>query len=390
MYNNLAKQFLLKPEITFLNFGSFGACPKPIFDDYQNWQMMLEQEPVQFITVQGPIYLQQAREALGSYLNCRANDLVYVTNPSYAVNIIAKSFALKTGDEVLTTDLEYGACDKTWNYYCNKVGAMYKRQAINFPLSTKENFVDQFFEGVTSNTKLIFISHITSTTALRLPVELICKRAKELGILTFIDGAHAPAQVPIDLQSLEADIYTGACHKWMMTPKGSSFLYIKKELQNLFPPLVFSWGWESAMPSDSEFIDWHQLQGTRDFSAFLTVPKAIEFMKENDWPLMQKYCQRLVLQNATRFCELVNTKSLCPVSEEFLVQMFSIPINCKDPIVLKNLLYSKYKMEIPVMPHNDKVYLRFSIQAFNTQQDLDLLYAALQDIIATTTLISLR
>ncbi len=381
MSQALANLFLLKPGITFLNFGSFGACPKPIFEDYQTWQRQLEQEPVQFITVEGPKYLQQAREALGNFVNCPANDLVYVSNPSYAVNIIAKGFKLKAGDEVLTTGLEYGACDKTWNYYCQQVGAIYKRQAITFPLSTKENFVEQFFKGVTQNTKLIFISHITSTTALRLPVELICQRAKALGITTFVDGAHAPAQVPIDLHTLQADIYTGACHKWRMTPKGSSFLYINKKLQNQFPPLVFSWGWQSAMPSDSEFIDWHQLQGTRDFSAFLTIPKAIAFMQENNWSLVQKHCQELVLQNANRFCQLMNTQSLCPISDDFLVQMFSIPINTNEPLALKNLLYSKYNIEIPVMPHNGRVYLRFSIQVFNTQADLDKLYMALSEII---------
>ncbi len=112
--------FLLRKDITFLNFGSFGACPKPIFENYQKWQYELEQEPIQFITVNGLQYLKQSREALAKYLNCSADDLVYVSNPSYAVNAIAKSFDLKSGDEVLTTDLEYGACDKTWNYYCNK------------------------------------------------------------------------------------------------------------------------------------------------------------------------------------------------------------------------------------------------------------------------------
>ncbi|MGZ4098149.1 MAG: aminotransferase class V-fold PLP-dependent enzyme, partial [Bacteroidia bacterium] len=138
MNTTLRSQFLLNKDITFLNFGSFGACPKPIFEDYQKWQIQLEQEPVQFIAVKGIKYLEQSREALGNYVNCHMDDLVYVTNPSYAVNIIAKSIHLEPGDEVLATNLEYGACDKAWEYYCSKKGAKYIRQEIQLPLTTKE------------------------------------------------------------------------------------------------------------------------------------------------------------------------------------------------------------------------------------------------------------
>jgi len=232
--NNLSSYFLLNPNITFLNFGSFGAAVKPVFEKYQQLQLELEQEPVQFITVKGLRYLQQSREALAAYINCSADDVVYITNPSYGANIIAKSFPLAEGDEILTTDLEYGACDKTWNYYCEKAGARYVRQPINFPLTTKEDFVEQFFKGLTPKTKMVFISHITSSTGLRLPVEAICAKAKEYGLITFVDGAHAPGQIPLNLQTLQADIYMGACHKWMMTAKGSSFIYVKKNGKNCF------------------------------------------------------------------------------------------------------------------------------------------------------------
>ena len=190
--NILKQQFFLKEGLTFLNFGSFGACPKPVFEKYQNSQLELEQDPVDFFLVKGPAYLQTARTALAAFLNCDADDVVYVTNPSYAVNIIAKSFNLQPGDEVLATNIEYGACDKTWKYYCEKKGAKYVRQPIHFPLESKEDFVDQFCKGITPNTKLIFISHITSSTALRLPVEEICAIAKEKGILNFCRWCACP------------------------------------------------------------------------------------------------------------------------------------------------------------------------------------------------------
>ena len=158
--NKFSEQFLLKKDICFLNFGSFGACPKPIFERYQQYQLELEQEPVQFITVTGPQHLETSRRALATYLNCNEKDLVYVTNPSYAVNIIAKSLDLKPGDEILTTNLEYGACDKTWEYYCKKSGAVYKKQSIEFPLKSKEDFIAQFFKGASAKTKMVTVEAI--------------------------------------------------------------------------------------------------------------------------------------------------------------------------------------------------------------------------------------
>ncbi len=374
------QQFLLRDDITFLNFGSFGATPKPVFEAGQRWQLEMEREPVQFITEQLPFHLKTARESLAAFLNCDADDVVYVTNPSYAVNIIAKSFDLKEGDEVLTTNLEYGACDRTWKYYCRQKGANYVRQPIRFPLESREDFMEQFIAGITPKTKLIFISHITSSTGLRLPVEDICAIARERNIITFIDGAHGPAQVPVDLSAMNADIYTGACHKWMLSLKGSSFLYVRRSLQSRFDPLVVSWGYDSLAPSHSVFLDYHQLQGTKDYSAFLSVPDAIRFMKENDWPVAREHCRTLVQYNAARFCSLLKAEPLAPVNDDFIAQLYSIRIAVQEPEKLHRLLYERYNIQVPVMQHEDQCYLRYSIQAFNTQDDLDRLYVALQRI----------
>ncbi|MBL7766134.1 MAG: aminotransferase class V-fold PLP-dependent enzyme [Chitinophagaceae bacterium] len=378
--HHLKDLFLLDPSITFLNFGSFGACPKPVFEDYQRWQLELEREPVQFITKTGYRYLQESREALGAYIGCKADDVVFVMNPSYAVNIIAKSLDLKPGDEVLTTNIEYGACDKTWNYYCEKKGARYIRQNISLPLTTEQQFVDDFFKGCTPRTKLIFISHITSATALRLPVDAICAEARKRGIMTFVDGAHAPGQVPLNMTALDADIYTGACHKWMMAPKGCSFLYVKGEHQHLFDPLIISWGFQSPMPSHSLFLDYHQLQGTRDFSAFLTIPKAIEFMQQHQWESVAADCRQLVQTYAPRFCALMNTQALCPIDDQFLVQLFSIPINTTKPEALQQHLFDHYRIEIPVTRQDDRTFIRYSINGFNTAEDLEKLYVAMEEM----------
>lgn len=380
--HNFRSQFLLNPDITYLNFGSFGACPKPVFDDYIRWQYLLESEPVQFIAYDGLRYLQQSREALGQFINCDADDLVLVTNPSYAVNIIAKSFPLQAGDEVLTSSIEYGACDRTWQYYCSKAGAHCRQHEIKLPVLSQEALVDSFFKAVTERTKLIFISHISSSTALKLPVNEICKRAAALGIVTFVDGAHAPGQVQLDLRLMNADIYTGACHKWMMTPKGCSFLFVKKSLQDLFDPLVISWGYQAAVPGPSRFIDYHQLQGTRDFSAMLTIPAALKFMNEHGWWDVASACSQMVMDNALRFCTLMNAVPLSPVHSDYVGQLYSIQINCDEPEKLQRHLFEHYQIEIPVMRHGDRIFIRYSINAFNQQHDLDKLYFALQEIMS--------
>jgi len=378
---NFQDQFLLNPAITFLNFGSFGATPKPIFENYQYWQMVLEAEPVQFIAFDGFNYLAESRAALAKYIGCAdQDDLVYVTNPSFAINLIAKNFPLKAGDEILTTDIEYGACDRTWNFYCEKAGATYRRQKINLPITTKEKFIADFFAGVTPNTKAIFISQITSSTGLIFPVKEVCEIAKSKGLITIVDGAHVPGHIPFNLSEIQADFYTGACHKWMMAPKGCSFLYAHKSVQHLCDPLIVSWGYKALKPSHSAFLDYHQMIGTRDFSAFLTVPTCIKFMAENDWITVRTTCHEMVLANAQRFYDLLESKPISPLTNEWIGQMISIPIKTNAPEVLQRRLFTDYKIEIPIMRQENDVYMRYSINAFNTIENLDTLYHALSEL----------
>ena len=378
---NFQDQFLLNPAITFLNFGSFGATPKPIFENYQYWQMVLEAEPVQFNLFDGFNYLSESRAALAKYIGCAdQDDLVYVTNPSFAINLIAKNFPLKAGDEILTTDIEYGACDRTWNFYCEKAGATYRRQKINLPITTKEKFITDFFAGVTPNTKAIFISQITSSTGLIFPVKEVCEIAKSKGLITIVDGAHVPGHIPFNLSEIQADFYTGACHKWMMAPKGCSFLYAHKSVQPLCDPLIVSWGYKALKPSHSAFLDYHQMIGTRDFSAFLTVPTCIKFMAENDWISVRTACHEMVLANAQRFYDLLESKPISPLTNEWIGQMISIPIKTNAPEVLQRRLFTDYKIEIPIMRQENDVYMRYSINAFNTIENLDTLYRALSEL----------
>lgn len=385
----MKSQFLLDPAITFLNHGSFGACPKPIFEEYQRFQLELENEPVYFIQKKQAAYLKIAKARLAKYICCNANDFFFTPNPTFAINTIMRSLHLEAGDEILSTNHEYGAMDRTWNFYCKKSGAKYIRQNISIPIVSKEQILKEFWSGYTSKTKIIFLNQISSCTALIFPVKEICVKARELGLITIIDGAHVPGQMDLDITDLNPDFYTGTLHKWMLAPKGSSFLYVKKSFQEMLDPLVVGWGYESVAPGESQFLDYQEYQGTREISAFLCTPKVIDFLEENNWKTVAKECRNIVLKNYQRFCDLLNTQPICPITEEFLVQMASIPIKTSNPTVLKDLLFDKYKIEIPVMPLNGNYFLRYSINAYNSQEDLDILYNSLQDIIETTDLIQL-
>jgi len=382
--------FLLDNKITFLNHGSFGACPKPIFEEFQQLQLELEQEPVNFIQKKLPVYLKEAKKPLSKFIGCDAEDFFFTPNPTFAVNTIMRSLNLQKGDEILTTNHEYGAMDRTWNFYCKKSGAKYIRQEISLPIISKEQILEEFWKGYNENTKVIFLNQISSSTALIFPVKEICDKAQQLGLITIVDGAHVPGHIDLNIQELNPDFYTGTLHKWMLAPKGSSFLYVKKEFQADIDPLVVSWGYESLAPSESQFLDYHEYQGTNDHSAYLCTPKVIQFLEENNWQEKSKDCRKIVLDNYKRFCDLVNTKPICPISEEFLGQMASIPIRTEKPMELKELLYSKYKIQIPIMPLNGSIYMRYSINVYNSQEDLEVLYLAITDIIDTTDFIKVN
>lgn len=383
----MKSQFLLDPTITFLNHGSFGACPKPIFEEYQRFQMELETEPVYFLIKRQKEYLQSAKNSLAKFIGCNQNDFFFTPNPTIAINTIMRSLDLEVGDEILTTNHEYGAMDRTWNFYCKKSGAKYIRQSISIPVVSKEQIIEEFWRGYTSKTKIIFLNQISSSTALIFPVKEICEKASELGLITIIDGAHVPGHIDLNITDLNPDFYTGTLHKWMLAPKGSSFLYVKKSFQEMLDPLIVGWGYESITPGESQFLDYQEFQGTRDISAFLCTPKVIDFLYQNDWKSKTLVSKKMVLDNYQRFCDLLNSQPICPITEEFLGQMASIPIFVSNPIKLKDLLFEKYKIEIPIMPLNGNHYIRYSINVYNSEEDLEILYSALEDIIATTDLI---
>ncbi len=376
--------FLLNPDVIFLNHGSFGATPKPVMDVYQSWQRELEYQPVQFLVADLFNHLEYARQVLANYLHTKPDCLVYIPNATFGVNIVSRSLQLEKGDEVLISDHEYGACEFAWEFACKYTGATIIRQPIPLPIYSQEDIIEYLWKGVTARTKLIFLSHITSPTAIRFPVESICQRARDTGIYTFIDGAHAPGQIPLDLDEIGADFYTGNCHKWMLAPKGSGFLHVQPEVQKLINPLVISWGWggNPDFSSGSRFIDNLQWWGTHDPSAFLSVPSAIEFQKKHRWEQERENCHSLATDTRKKIDSLTGLDPICPDSVEWVNQMFinRLPKDT-DNIALKEKLYNNFLIEVPIIEWNENKFIRVSIQAYNSLDDINALLNALEHLL---------
>jgi len=381
--NELKEQFLLDPQVIFLNHGSFGATPRPVFAAYQEWQRRLEHQPVHFITNELPGHFADARRVIGQYINADPEDVVYVPNATYALNVIARSLQLYPNDEVLTSNHEYGACNNVWQFLSQKRGFSYKQQPISFPVVSQEAFINELWQGVTGLTKVIFLSHITSATATRFPVKEICRLARENGILTVLDGAHAPGQIPVDMEDIGADFYFGNAHKWMNSPKGAAFLYTRKDNQHLIEPLVVGWGWGEGrtFTFGSDYIDYLQWTGTNDVSAYLSVPTAIQFQVENNWAEVRQQCHRMLASTIKRLNVLTGLPS-CYSTDNCFQQMAVChlpPIN--EISKLKERLYSNYRIEIPCYDWQGEQYIRISVQGYNNQADLDALVHALGELL---------
>jgi isopenicillin-N epimerase len=385
---NLARHFLLREDVVFLNHGSFGACPRPVFEAYQGFQLELEREPVEFLGRRMNALLRVPREALAAELGSGPEDMVGVLNATTGLNIVAQSLKLEPGDQILTTDHEYSALEKTWAHVCRRTGAEVVVVKVPMPLTSEAQFTNTVIGGMTERTRVLFLSHITSPTALLFPIERAVAEARRRGICSVIDGAHTPGHIKLDLTVLGADFYSGNCHKWLMTPKGSAFLHARPEVQGLLEPLVVSHGWtiDSKKPGakgafgNSPFIDEIEIQGTRDPAAWLAVPAALKFRAENDWWAVADHCRALAQDTARRLGELTGLEPLS--APEFCApQMVAMPIPDCDTEAVHKALFDSYGIEMPVFRWQDRCIARLSVQGYNSRPQMDTLIAALSELL---------
>jgi isopenicillin-N epimerase len=274
----LAIHWQIRPDTLYLNHGSFGLSPWPVKAARRKTMDALDAQPMDFYLRQFESDWGNCRSRLADFVGTRSENLVFVENSTYGVNVVAESFVLRPGDEVILNNHEYGAVSRIWQRKCQRSGAKIACVTLPETIQTQDQVVDSIFAAVTDRTRLIVVSHITSPTALVMPVEQICAKAMQYGVAVCVDGPHAPVQIDFQIDQLQCDFYTASCHKWLCAPLGSGFLYVHPKWHANVEPLVKSWGrLLPAMPEswDQEFI-W---SGTRDPSAFLGIAAAIDFIQ---------------------------------------------------------------------------------------------------------------
>jgi isopenicillin-N epimerase len=390
----------LQPGVTYLNHGSFGPSPNSVIAARHEWMRRLEAEPMDFFVRQLENHLDGAREKLGAFVGTRGSNLLFVDNATVGMNIVARSFSLATGDEVLASDHEYGAVLRIWRQTCANRSARLVVQRLPERLESAEQVVDALFSGVTDRTKLLVVSHVTSPTAIILPIEEICRRARQRGLPVCVDGPHAPAAVPIEIDRLGCDYYTASCHKWLSAPFGSGFLFVHPRRQQQLEPPIVSWGksLSGRAPNWHDEFDW---SGTRDYSAFLTIPDAIEFFEQipnagksatnaSDSPtgvkLFRSYSHELARYARQRIVELTGLAPIIPDSTEWYGSMIALPL--PDSVAetaeghmhpLQTRLWEKHRIEVPVINWRGRRWIRVSCHLYNDRSDIDRLVDALQN-----------
>ena len=434
-------EFPLRADVTYLNHGSFGPSPRCVREERQRWTERLETQPMQLFVRDFEDSLDAACQSLGEFVGAPAKDLIFVDNATFGMNIVAASVALKPGDEVLLTDHEYGAVVRIWRRTCQAAGA--KVVTANLPLTgnvtpisgrarpisgsvtpipgrarllpsrgddpeshresgnvgdsprgsagaspSHRNTVEALFDAVTERTRLIVVSHVTSTTAIILPVEQICREAKSRGIPVCIDGPHAVGMLSLSLRKLGCDFYAASCHKWLCGPFGSGFLYVSPQWQGKLQPAVVSWGGSLAgrQPSWKDEFQWI---GTRDPAAFLAVPAAIEFLDDIGWNLFRDRGHELAREFRVRMQELTGLPPMVPDSPECFGTMAAMPLpesNTEPPKYglpepLNNALWDRFRVEIPVVYWQNRRLIRASFHLYNDRADLDRLFDSLATLL---------
>ncbi|MDP9192822.1 MAG: aminotransferase class V-fold PLP-dependent enzyme [Acidobacteriota bacterium] len=385
----MRQHWTLDPAITFLNHGSFGATPRVVLDKQTALRAQMEREPVRFFVRELEPLLDDARRTLASFLNADANGLAFVPNATAGVNAVLRSLDLDKLDELLVTNHEYNACRNTLDYVAGLAGAKVVVADIPFPIDSPDVVIERVLAKVSDRTRLLLIDHITSQTALILPVERLVKELASRGVDTLVDGAHAAGFLPLDLRAIGAAYYTGNLHKWVCAPKGAAFLYVHENRRRSIHPIAISHGANASRTDRSRFhleFDW---TGTFDPTAWLSVPAALDFMEsQGGWPDVMRRNGALALLARDLLCDTLGIAP--PAPDAMLGAMAAVPLPdgtldtapslYGDPLQDK-LLY-EHNIEVPIVPwpHPPKRILRISAQLYNEPGDYEKLAVVLRGL----------
>ncbi|HNW58656.1 MAG TPA: aminotransferase class V-fold PLP-dependent enzyme [bacterium] len=386
-----ARFWRLRADIAYLNHGSFGACPKAVLEVQDSFRWKLESSPWRYQVIEMATHHAASRTALAQFLHAEADDLVFVPNATHGLNTVLRSLNFKRGDELLTTDHDYFACRNAMAFTARRDGVRLAVAHIPFPLEFPEQVIDGVLAAVTPRTRFVLLDHVTSPTALVMPIHELVQELRRRHIITMVDGAHAPGMVPLDLHVLDADYYTGNCHKWICAPKGAAFLHVRRELQEGIHPLAISHVAAEVTPPANPFQHEFFWAGTIDTSAYLSIPSALKFMSNlvpGGWPEIMRRNRQLALEARALLCEALRIKAPCP--EEMIGSMVALPVSnaesLPDPLPpyfvdpLQEELFQKWQIDAPVVyfPRPPQRLLRVSAQIYNTLAQ----YARLAEVLA--------
>jgi isopenicillin-N epimerase len=370
-------EWAIRVDTTYLNHGSYGPTPRRVHECQLNWQAQLASQPMDFFVRKlEPAWLA-ARERLAAFVGTSPEDLVFVENSTAAMNVVANSFALQPGDEVLLTDHEYGAVVRIWQRACQTAGASPPRVAmLPAKFESAEQVVDAIFCEATDRTRLVVVSHITSPTAVILPVRQICAEANRRGIAICIDGPHAPAQAVLAIDGLDCDFYTASLHKWVSAPLGTGFLYVAPHRQDSIRTPQLSWG--RLLPArPTKWWEEFYWTGTRDPSAYLATTAAFDLLDEVGLPTFRARTHYLARYARHRLVELTGLEPPTPDDETWYGSMVSVPLPPGDAAELQKQLWQQHQIEVPVVDRGGRRSIRVSCHLYTHTEQIDRLVSAL-------------
>jgi isopenicillin-N epimerase len=367
-----------------LNAGTLSPTPLPVLEAVTRLREEMAANPSNFVWRRTGPLIDLSRQRLAAYLGCDPLDLLLLPNATLAINVIAQSLEIPAGAEVLTTDHEYGAMMLCWRRAAVRGGWSLVEVPLPYRCEDPQEIVDALARGITPRTRVLYFSHVTTSTGLVLPAEALVKLAREHGLLCIIDGAHAPGMFPVNLGEMGADFYTANCHKWLMAPAGSGFLHVSRAVRERIQPLITSWGFDydrSApdLPSGWAGSRWqweHEFHGTTDRTPQMVLPEALDFRQElgGDEAIRRRVAE--LSDYARQALAKRGLECVTPRNERLRGALVAFDIACGDLVAARNRLYNEFDIECPLTTAAGKTFLRVSTAWLNTKGEIDRLAEA--------------
>jgi isopenicillin-N epimerase len=378
---NIRSEWMLRPDIAFLNHGSFGAVPRCVFEEQERWRRRIEAEPVELLGRRCRDLLDESKGVIGQWLGMAPEDFGFVTNATEGINAVLRSLQFRPEDELVTTTHVYNAVRQTMRHVAQQTGAGYREIDIPLPLHSARQIVDAVAGGLSARTKMLVIDHITSPTGLVFPVEAIAAVCAQRGIDVLIDGAHAPGMLPLNVPGVGAAYYAGNLHKWTCAPKGAGFLWVRPDRQAGIHPAVVSHDWGSGLAAE---FNW---QGTRDISAWLSVPRAMAFMAELGWEKVQAHNHALAVWAHQMLQKAWEVEPVSPLDGQLLGSMATLnmpgwlpAMNDAQAPAVQHSLYVQHGIEVPLFSWGGQWRLRVSCQVYNHPEEYEKLGKAIREV----------